>query len=135
MKRTIVCSKCNFNNFYGTKYCQNCGNRLAYRKRFSQILASLNFSGLAGTGQKDISIAPLFTANLLNSKKFRVKNTQVPAIRKKDGSWYCPDCGYKTKKKNSFAKTAAAIFNALAPTASTKSFCTAFFKSDISPPY
>jgi len=96
----INCKKCNFGNINGTRFCQNCGNILTQKKR---LLDSLNLSSLAGMGLKDSSIAPLFTEDFL--KKLSTSQidpihdqNKIPVIPKKDGSWFCPDCGAKNGK-------------------------------------
>ena len=96
--KTIQCKKCSTNNTFGTKYCQHCGSPLTYRQSFTKMLAGLNFDALAGLGQKNVSLAPLFTANLLGTKKpdvKRGKRIQIAAIPLPDGKWFCPDCGWK----------------------------------------
>lgn len=96
--KIIQCKKCSTNNTFGTKYCQHCGSPLTYRQSFTKMLASLNFDALAGLGQKNVSLAPLFTANLLGTKKpdvKRGKRIQIAAVPLPDGKWFCPDCGWK----------------------------------------
>lgn len=91
----ILCRKCKFENHDGTKFCQNCGAELSYKK-------SLNLKGIAGMGMKGVSAAPL-AARTVEGQANQLKNQSaknkihVKTLPLEDGSWYCPDCGEHNK--------------------------------------
>lgn len=96
----ILCKKCGFKNYDGTRFCQKCGVKLPRK-------SPMNFSVIAGTGMKGVSIAPL--AGMANDmKEEKSKNTvneesvSVKTVPLEDGSWYCPDCGQRNDSLNLF---------------------------------
>lgn len=98
-----LCKQCGFLNKAGTAYCQNCGGKLLYKETVREYLASLNFNGLAGAGRKDINFAPLATPNLLPQEgKAAIRHSGVSAVPRTDGSWFCPDCGYKNQQGETY---------------------------------
>lgn len=88
----VLCRKCNFQNYDGTKFCQKCGEKLPCK-------SFLNLNGIAGMGMKGVSIAPLGAKSVQNQAKEEFKDTgaknsvHVKTVPLEDGSWYCPDCG------------------------------------------
>lgn len=88
----ILCKKCSFKNYDGTKFCQRCGERLPYKKLF-------NLNGIAGMGMRGVSIAPLAAKAVKKHADQEFNNTTIRSsvraktVPMKDDSWYCPDCG------------------------------------------
>ena len=94
------CKSCGMENDDAVRYCQGCGAQLKCR---GDLLDSLNFSSLAGTGLRGTSPAPLFTSDLLG--KQRDPNARGPRARVHplpDGSWFCPDCGEHNAPERTF---------------------------------
>jgi predicted amidophosphoribosyltransferase len=87
----ILCKKCSFENYDGTRFCQRCGKKLSHR-------GSFNLSGLAGMGMKGVSIAPLAARTVEAQATEEFKNSKistayVKTVPLEDGSWYCLNCG------------------------------------------
>lgn len=94
------CKKCGTENDDAARYCQGCGAEL---KRRVSLLDSLNFSSLAGTGQRGVSIAPLFTSDLLEKRPDpNSRAPRAPVRPLPDKSWFCPDCGFHNAPGSAF---------------------------------
>ena len=93
----VLCEKCSFENYDGTKFCQKCGEKLSYKKSIKKFLKNANLNGLAGMGMKGVSLAPLAGKNTTIKKSNHVKTVAL-----EDGSWYCPDCGKHNSPFTSF---------------------------------
>lgn len=90
------CGKCKNTNDSNSNYCQYCGAKLSIGiKRFFK---SFNANGLAGAGNKGVSIAPLGAMAVENSKTANHKaKSPVKIIYLDNKNWYCPDCGELNK--------------------------------------
>lgn len=86
--------KCNYNNIFGTKYCQRCGSFL---KESSTIFQWKNTGLLSGTGHKGSSLAPLGAMAISNQSHDLGPVTETKNLVKvqplDSGHWYCPECG------------------------------------------
>jgi len=93
----ILCKKCNFENYDGTRFCQKCGAELTSKRLF-------DLKGIAGLGMKGVSAAPLAARTIEGqSKEFKNKSkVYVKTQPLNDGSWYCPDCGQYNKVSSYF---------------------------------
>ena len=101
----MICKKCNFENYDGTKYCQKCGGSIPRKK---PLFSFENGKFLAGWGGKGIITAPLIGmaveghANRYRDDKVHIST--VPVIPLENGDWYCPECGQYNLKKDIFCK-------------------------------
>ncbi|MGY6223303.1 double zinc ribbon domain-containing protein [Faecalibacterium duncaniae] len=88
----MTCKNCGYENQSGVRYCQRCGEYLKPKATLAQEIKSWDFRSLAGSGRRDVNIAPLFTAP---DSEASVKKHQTPSPvdPMPDGRWYCPDCG------------------------------------------
>ncbi len=88
------CKNCNFENLYGTKYCQKCGEKL---KISNKIFYFQNGKFLAGAGTRGSSLAPLAMMSTQNTAStlgpVTTTSNLVKVVPLEDSSWYCPDCG------------------------------------------
>lgn len=93
----VLCKKCKFENYDGTRFCQKCGAELPSRR-------SINLKGIAGMGMKGVSAAPLAARTVEGqSEKLKSKSKfHVKTVSLNDGSWYCPDCGQYNKSSAYF---------------------------------
>lgn len=57
----MLCMECEFDNVDLARYCQNCGKKLNKKKGIRNVLKGADVGGLAGMGQKGVSIAPLLS--------------------------------------------------------------------------
>lgn len=90
--KELICSNCGHSNAANVRYCQRCGAFLTPKKTLADEVRSWDLRSLAGTGRRDVNIAPLFTAQGSGQP------ASVPAPASvvdplPDGRWYCPDCG------------------------------------------
>ena len=99
----MICKKCNFDNYEGTKYCQGCGTYLQVKKPFFSF-ANLKFlSGWQGRGVTHFPLMGMAVEGHANQiKEGKASGTKVPVVPHEDGSWYCPDCGQYNRKKDMF---------------------------------
>ena len=58
----MTCKNCGYENQSGVRYCQRCGEYLKPKATLAQEIKSWDFRSLAGSGRRDVNIAPLFTA-------------------------------------------------------------------------
>lgn len=101
----MKCKKCGFENLFGTKYCQRCGEVVKVKKRFWN---SKNTKYAAGAGQKGVSLAPLGAMAIEEQAKelgpVTTHKNLVKVCPMVDGTWYCPDCGELNRKDSNFCK-------------------------------
>ncbi len=102
------CKNCSFDNDTNAIFCQNCGQKLASKKTVKDLVKDLKLGSLAGLGSKGVSVAPIVGIDM-DSKNTSKKD--IPLVKKRhileDGSWYCPYCGMKNKKQNSYCNDCA----------------------------
>lgn len=58
----MTCKNCGCENQSGVRYCQRCGQYIKPKATLAQEIKSWDFRSLAGSGRRDVNIAPLFTA-------------------------------------------------------------------------
>lgn len=102
----MECRICGMENLDGTHYCQTCGSRLK-QKAFGGIPWK-NAKAFAGLGHKGPSIAPLGAMAIESQSKelgeVTARKTLVKVCPRKDGTWYCPDCGELNGQYKNFCK-------------------------------
>ncbi len=102
----MKCKICKAENLPGTHYCQNCGGKLKVKN--SGGLLWEKGKAFAGLGHKGSSIAPLGAMAVENQGKefgeMTFRKNLVKVCPKKDGSWYCPDCGELNEQYKNFCK-------------------------------
>ena len=64
-----------------------------------EFFESLNFEPLVGLSKRGTNFDPLFsisTSTLTHDcARTDANHRNIPAVPKKDGTWFCPDCGNK----------------------------------------
>lgn len=102
----MKCQTCGAENSEGTHYCQNCGGKL--KVKVSGRFSWEHGTAFAGLGHKGSSIAPLGAMAIENQGKdlgkITVRKNLVKVCPRKDGSWYCPDCGELNEKYKNFCR-------------------------------
>lgn len=108
-----VCPDCGHCNAEGVRYCQRCGHFIKPKWTLQNEVRAWRPQGLAGTGLKDASIAPLYTVPVSDTSLAGGAAAVEPSACKveplPDGSWYCPDCGTLNSSAAAFCKNCGKI--------------------------
>ena len=94
----VTCRHCNNENMDGNSFCQNCGRPIYTIMSIQEKLDILRHNVQAEADS--LSVGVLHTEDFLKimdhyHQEPMISKCRVPATASEDGTWLCPDCGWK----------------------------------------